>query len=69
MTYSSVSTKYQVVIPKEIRRTVGLKPGQRLMVYAKGPIIYLIPEASLSSLRGIFEGMDRTNIRDEEDRL
>ena len=65
----SISTKYQIVIPKEVRKNANLKPGQRLMIYAKDNIIFMFPEMSVSQLKGICEGMETTNIRDEDDRL
>jgi AbrB family looped-hinge helix DNA binding protein len=68
MTYGRVSPKYQIVIPKEVRNAVAIKPGQRLMIYAKDNLIVLIPEIGLSELKGICKGMDTSNLRDEEDR-
>ncbi len=69
MTYGTVSPKYQIVIPKDVRRSVGLKPGQRLMIYAKDNVIFLIPEVNISQLKGYCKGLDAENIRDEEDRI
>ena len=69
MTYGRVSPKYQIVIPKAVRKTVNLKPGQRLMIYAKDNVIFLIPEISVSQLHGFCKGLDVKGIRDEEDRI
>lgn len=69
MTYGRVSPKYQVVIPKEVRTAVSLKPGQRLMIYAKDNLIILIPEIGVSQLQGICKGMDTSVARDENDRV
>ena len=55
MTRSSISTKYQVVIPKEIREQFRLKPGQKVSFIAKGRIVYLIPERPLKEMRGILK--------------
>ena len=68
MTYGLVSPKYQVVIPKEIRKTVSIKPGQKLLIYAKDNVIFLITEMGLSQLKGVLKGMDTTHLRDEDDR-
>lgn len=68
MTYGRVSPKYQVVIPKEVRNEISIKPGQRLMIYTKDNLIVLIPEIGLSQLKGICKGMDTSGIRDEKDR-
>ena len=43
MTTSLISPKYQIVIPKEIRQTLGLKPGQKLHVTNKDGHIELHP--------------------------
>lgn len=52
-----VSTKYQVVIPRKIRKKIGVKPGQRLVVHLSGEQIILSPKRSwpsgyLKSLQG-----------------
>ncbi|MEX0617248.1 MAG: AbrB/MazE/SpoVT family DNA-binding domain-containing protein [Candidatus Woykebacteria bacterium] len=44
MPQTKISDKYQVVIPKEIRKKVGLKEGQSLNVYAAGDKIVLSPQ-------------------------
>lgn len=68
MTYSTLSPKYQVVIPKEVRRRVRLKPGEQFVVWTKGGVIYLIPRLKLKAIEGIFKGLDVRNIRDEGER-
>lgn len=70
MTYTSVSSKYQVVIPKEVREKIQMKPGQKLIIYEKGGIIHLVPEVPLKKLRGIFKGrgVDLKDLRDKSDR-
>ncbi|MFH0799763.1 MAG: AbrB/MazE/SpoVT family DNA-binding domain-containing protein [Pseudomonadota bacterium] len=69
MTYGRVSPKYQIVIPKEVRKVVDIKPGQRLMIYAKDNVIYLIPEVGVSQLRGICKGVKTSGVREREDRI
>ncbi len=64
-----VSPKYQVLIPKEIRRQVNLKSGQKLQIIVKNGIITLVPDQPMKELRGFLKGMDRTIIRDDEDRV
>lgn len=63
-----VSSKYQVVIPKEIRDAIGLKVGTSLEVVTYGSRIELIPIQPMKNLRGIFKGIN-TEIEREEDRL
>ena len=70
MTYTSVSPKYQVVIPKEVRERIHLKPGQKMIVYERGGIVHLIPQVPLKKLRGALKGhgVDLTDLRDKSDR-
>ncbi|MFA6855894.1 MAG: AbrB/MazE/SpoVT family DNA-binding domain-containing protein [Treponema sp.] len=63
-----VSTKYQVVIPKEIRETTGLKAGTSLEIIQYGSRIELIPIQPVKSLKGKFRGIN-TEIEREEDRI
>ncbi len=53
-----VSPKYQVVIPKAIRETLKLKPGQRMRVIEYDNRIELIPDREISELRGFLKGID-----------
>ncbi len=63
-----VSSKYQVVIPKEIRDSIGLKVGEKLQVISYGSRIELVPIVNISKLRGMYKGID-TKIDREEDRV
>ena len=56
MDSSTVSLKYQVVIPKRVREQFDLKPGQVLQVIAMPMRIELVPSRSVSALRGFLEG-------------
>lgn len=68
MTYTSVSTKYQVVIPKEVRERMEIKPGQRFAVWEKAGVIYLIPQLKLKAMEGRLRGLDLSDIREESER-
>jgi len=63
-----VSPKYQVVIPKEIRDTLRLRPGQKMRVIEYDGRIEMIPDRDISELRGLLKGID-TDIQREKDRL
>ncbi len=69
MATTTISPKFQVVIPKEIRRKLRLSPKQRLQVLEKGGVISLIPEVPLKPLKGVLRGIKRTEIREKKDRL
>jgi AbrB family looped-hinge helix DNA binding protein len=62
----TVSTKYQVVIPKEIRENIGLKAGTSLEIINYGNRIELIPIQPMKNLKGILKGINTTIIRDSD---
>jgi AbrB family looped-hinge helix DNA binding protein len=65
----TLSTKYQLVIPREVRERLELEPGSKLTVIEKGGILYLVPERPLAEFRGIARGTRRKGIREKKDRL
>ena len=65
----TLSTKSQLVIPREVRERLDLEPGAKLTVLEKGGIIYLVPERPLEELRGIARGTKRKGLREKKDRL
>jgi AbrB family looped-hinge helix DNA binding protein len=64
----TVSPKFQVVIPRQIRKRMGLEPGMRLHVFNHDDRVEFIPVRSPKSMRGILKGMN-TSIDREEDRV
>ena len=65
---ATISTKYQVVIPKEIRNEMSIECGQVVQVIAKRGVITLIPDQPLGNLRGSLKGADTRGVRDKKDR-
>lgn len=65
----TLSTKYQLVIPREVRDRLELEPGARLTVVEKGGILYLVPERPIEELQGIARGTKRKGLREKKDRL
>lgn len=68
MQTATLSSKYQLAIPKAIRETLNLKAGQKFTVIAKGNIIELVPVRSLQAMRGMLKGANTDNYRDRQDR-
>lgn len=68
----TLSSKHQVVIPKEARDALHLTPGTRLFVQVEGDMIIMIPEPEdpIKALRGlhkeVWEGMDTDQYLREE---
>ena len=68
MTDVTVSPKFQVVIPKEVRESMGIQPGQKVRVLAYRNRIELIPIKPMKQMRGFFRGID-TDVPRDEDRV
>ena len=64
----TVSPKYQVVIPQELRRKMNVKPGQKLEAMLWGDHFVLVPKRSIAEVRGLFAGLVNDFQRDKTDR-
>ena len=65
----TISSKYQVVIPKDVRKQLHLKVGQKMRVVVTGQSMNLVPAIPLSEMRGFLAGMDKSGIREAEERI
>lgn len=68
MSSVTLSSKYQVVIPREERKRLKLSKGQKFLVVPWGNMIVFVPDRDISELEGAFPEVSTENIRDEEDR-
>jgi len=66
MSTVTVSPKYQVVIPREVRDAMKIRPGQKVAVFRYGDRIELIPIRPMREMRGFLKGIDTTVERDED---
>jgi AbrB family looped-hinge helix DNA binding protein len=66
MTTVSVSPKFQVVIPKDIREALQLVAGQRMEARLNDGKVEFVPEKSILSYRGRWPGIDSTVVRDPD---
>ncbi len=64
-----LSTKYQIVIPKEVRKALDLRPGQEVAVLRYRGRIELIPMSSVKEMRGLLRGIDSTIEREPDRKL
>jgi len=71
MTTVTVSSKYQIVIPQEARKKLGIKAGMRLQAISEDYGLRLVKEPEIDEIAGLLKGMfvDDTAIRSEEDRV
>jgi AbrB family looped-hinge helix DNA binding protein len=61
-----LSPKFQVVIPRDVRRDMKLRPGQRFEVFEDDGLILLVPVRSMKEMRGFLRGIDTDVQRDKE---
>jgi len=54
VTVVTVSPKYQVVIPKDVRDKLKIRPGQKVEAFAIGSRIELVPVEPIERFRGRF---------------
>ena len=67
MTVVTVSPKYQVVIPKDVREKLRIRPGQKIEAFAIGGRIELVPVETIDRFRGRYP--DLPPFQREPDRL
>jgi AbrB family looped-hinge helix DNA binding protein len=64
----TVSPKYQVVIPKNVRKALGIRVGQKIQVVVYEGRIELVPVTPVEKLRGFAKGIN-TSVEREDDRV
>jgi AbrB family looped-hinge helix DNA binding protein len=64
-----ISPKFQIVIPKEIRERLDLKPGQVVSLIDRGGLVTIVPQRPIAELRGIAKGASYEGYRDKTDRF
>ncbi len=63
----TISSKYQVVIPKEVRKQFNLKPGQKIMFIPYNGTLRVIMSPPMKKARGMLKGINTENIGEEAD--
>lgn len=64
----TVSPKFQVVIPREVRESLSIKPGEKMQVINYADRIELVPIRKMKDMRGFLKGINTTVVR-EKDRI
>ena len=62
-----ISPKFQVVVPRPVRDSVDITPGQRLQVVRYGDRMAFVPVREIGEMRGFLAGID-TRLEREPDR-
>ena len=68
MTAVTVSPKFQVVIPKNVRESMGIFSGQKIQVFAYQNRIELIPIKPMKKMKGFLKGIE-TDVERDKDRV
>lgn len=69
METATLSSKFQISIPKDVRDRQNWKAGQRFVFIPKGAGVLVMPVPELAELKGIAKGADASDIRDRGDRF
>ena len=69
MEASTITSKFQVVIPRNIRRRYNLKPGYKVVFIPFENTLRLVFAPPIEQARGMFPGIDTSVDREEEDRV
>jgi AbrB family looped-hinge helix DNA binding protein len=69
METATLSSKYQLVLPRGARERLKLRPGTRFTVLDKGGVIYLVPERPIRAFRGVARGTKARGLREKKDRI
>ena len=62
----TISPKFQVVIPREIRERLKLSPGQKVQALVYQNRIEFIPLRSARAMRGFLRGIETSFERDAD---
>ena len=63
----TISSKFQVVIPREVREKFNLKPGQKLVFIPYKGTLRVVIVPPIEAARGMLKGLNTEGIREEED--
>jgi len=64
----TVSPKFQVVIPRKVRESLGIRPGQKIQVLLYENRMECIPLQRMKEMRGFVKGID-TKVERDKDRV
>lgn len=69
MQTETASPKFQIVIPRDVRESMQLRPRQKMHVIEYSGRIELVPEREISELRGFLKGINADLEREKKDRI
>jgi AbrB family looped-hinge helix DNA binding protein len=64
MQTATISSKFQISVPKAVREQLHIKAGQQFIFLVKGNCLELVPKRSMKDMRGVLKGADTKHVRD-----
>ncbi len=68
MHIGTISSKFQISVPKKIRDLLHIKPRQQFIFIPRGNCLVLVPKRDMAEVRGLLAGANTENVRDRSDR-
>ena len=65
----TLSSKYQLVVPRGARERLRLSPGMKFTVLDKGDVLFLVRERPMRAYRGLARGASPRGLREKKDRV
>lgn len=69
MQIATISSKFQISVPKKIREQLHIKPGQQFIFVINGECLELVPKCHIKDMRGVLAGANTKDSRDRGERL
>lgn len=66
---ATLTSKFQLSIPKAIREKLKLEAGQQFVFVTKGETITMVPKRGMDEIRGLLKGANPEGYCDRQDRL
>lgn len=67
MQTATLSSKFQISVPKAIREQLHIKAGQQFIFLIKGECLELVPKRTMKGMRGVLKGANTKQVRDRSD--
>lgn len=65
---ATLTSKFQLSIPKAIREKLKIEAGQQFVFVTKGETITMVPKRGLIEIKGLLKGANPGDYRDRQDR-
>jgi AbrB family looped-hinge helix DNA binding protein len=67
MSIVTVSSRFQITIPRGLREVIEIRPGQKLAMFNINGTIRLVPLRPMDQMRGFLKGLSSDGLREKLD--